>query len=398
MNDYDCPAFKLMSKSEAEREMASYFREGHEQKAAEQAAKRAADLVLEAQRAAAKTVAKPEAEVELSPQMQALKDKLLVALYSPKKPSKSINLPAVLSDLKKEERATTSAEIHDSRVELEMGVIPLKVATESKDVVAVELPATETTRFPVNNVLAVKKFDDSYKLMADLCAQLLTHNDYLRVRDEYCHLSLRLNLIGKLAPAYRPTLKAGAVMNSEVYQLINRDQIVIDLHWCHATKMVLMPQEATHAALFREDVDFCFDVAWVIALKKWKKGYRAVEALCLTTLQQCQMLTLRSPELEALSKSLGSGWRESKGASAGKLATVKRLVCQWAECDKRIAPRRDEYTKLWVARELLGRETSNQQIALLHAFMVGGEVKDRTSIRDMLKSLDKHVPLTFSPK
>lgn len=217
------------------------------------------------------------------------------------------------------------------------------------------------------------------------------HVSYGRVREDYCNLSIRLNLIGKRSPAYRPLLKAGAAWGNAIHKVIHRDQVVIDLHWARATTMPLAPLEPAHAALFGDDAEFQFDVAWALAGKKWRNEYRAAEALCLTTFQQSQMLTLHGPEVGARIKSIGDGWQKSGGKSASEIATARRKICQWAERDKRICSQRDYYEKLWLARELLGHKTSNQLIAELHALMVGGEIQNRATIRDKLESLDKHV-------
>lgn len=389
------PDIRPMSQAEVDAEMDSFRRQERDRKVAENATQDAKYLAQEALHAAAKKTAEPEVEVKLSPMMQEAKNRMSALLYAPTKPLKSVALPSGPGALKKEALTKTHSIGHDTRVDPEVVATPLIAETSPKDVVALASPATDVTHFPVHDVHTVKEFDDPQRAMDDLCRRILSHHDYLRERDAYCHLSIRLNLIGLLAPAYRPELTVKAPKGSEVFHQVNRDQVVIDLHWCHATKMPLMPKDASHAALLREDVDFSFDGAWAIVLKKWKNGYRAAEALCLTTFQQCQMLKLRSPELVARFKSLDSGWRDSAGKSAGKLAEATRLISQWAERDKRIGLVRHEYLKLWLARELLGRDASKTQIAGLLALMMGGKVKDRASIRDMCNKLDKHVPVSL---
>jgi hypothetical protein len=42
---------------------------------------------------------------------------------------------------------------------------------------------------------------------------------------------------------------------------------------------------------------------------------------------------------------------------------------------------------------MLGRDASNQLIGELLALMLGSDVLDRTSVRDKLRTLDKHVKL-----
>jgi hypothetical protein len=311
---------------------------------------------------------------------------------------------AVTVKLLPEPASAYRAEIRAS-IAAPLAAIPAKAIEESRAIVGASVSAMivakakepkdhsapKFTEFPVSTVLGVSEFDDPLREMAALCRAMLIHKDYLRVRDDYCRLSITLNLVGKLAPGWRPQLKAGAGWGNAIHKVIHRDQVVIDLHWCYSIKMPLIPQDAAHVALFSGADSFHFELAWELAGKQWKGTYRASEALCLTPLQQCQMLTLRGPELLARLDDIESGRRKSEGKSASKIAMANCQISQWAERNKHILSRRDSYEKLWRARELLGHDATNQQIAELHAYMLGGEVQDRATIRDKLKSLDKHV-------
>lgn len=335
-----------------------------------------------------------ESPVELSPAMRAVKDRMLAAIHRPRPPVFPV-----------EARGSVATEVAGVVVVPSDASKDLTFAPHTPEAIEVSAPAEASSGtkwskagsvidfsvFPVVDVLEVGQSDDPLREMTELCQQLLRHKDYARVREDYCNLSIRLNLMGKLAPAYRPELKSGADYGATIHHAINRDQIVIDLHWIHACHMPVNPLEPMHQALFSDKANFQFDLAWGIAHKKWTPEYRAVEALCLTTLQQCQMLRLRGPEVAACFDDLDAGWLKSGGKSASRLATVRRLIGQWAERDKRILSQRGYYEMLWLARELLGHDVPKQQIAVLHALMTGGEVQDRTTIRDRLKSLDRHV-------
>jgi hypothetical protein len=261
---------------------------------------------------------------------------------------------------------------------------------------AIKKPASEAVdtkhlRFPIDSITSVRNSTDAVASMKALCIRLAAHKDYLVERDDYCHLAIRINLSGKLAPAFRPELKSGAAWGNSIHKLIQRDQVVIDLHWCNATKMPLRGLEPGIQQMFDHDQPFPFDVAWTFASKNWTNAYRSTSVLSLTLFQQCQLLKLRGSEFEAVFKGLSSGWHDSGGKSVSKIAVVKCQIAKWAERDKRIQPQRESYEKLWLAREALGHTASKQLIAELHAFMVGTEIQDRTSIRDQLKSLDKQL-------
>lgn len=307
--------------------------------------------------------------------------------------------PAPTASLVEEERAGVPEPVAASEPTMPIEIPEVPVFLEAMPPATTVATATKGSKlplfaqFPVATAKDVGEISEPRQEMSALCAELLIHNDYALVRDRYCHLSIRMNLMGLLAPAYRPALKTGAKWGDAVHSAVFRDQVVIDLHWCSATKMAVMPNDAEHQALFSDAENFRFDLAFLIAGKKWGKAYRAGESLCLTPHQQCQMLTLIGPEQTAKLKALNANWRGPKGKSVGRFAQAKCLIGQWGERDKRIAPMRHEYEMLWLALELLGSEASIQSIANLHALMIGQSVRDRGTIRDKLKAMAKNVAL-----
>lgn len=269
---------------------------------------------------------------------------------------------------------------------------PPPVVVMPAAVVSTDLVKCET--FPVTHATEVLTTDDPLDDMKALCRDVLLHKDYLRIRNQYCGLSIKLNFIGKLAPAFRPVLKSGGVWgDKKLHYQVLRDQVVIDLHWCHATKMGFSTTDPNHQALFDDPAVFPFERAYLVACISRTSKYRAAQALCLTTLQQCQLLRLREEALNSRQEALDKGWYESKGKRVSKIAAIKRQISQWAERDKRIASSRDHYEKLWLARELLEPGAKAAQIATLHALMVGSEELDRKTITGKLQNLDKHVKL-----
>ncbi|NIC43383.1 hypothetical protein [Aquabacterium sp. A08] len=247
--------------------------------------------------------------------------------------------------------------------------------------------------FPLAQVPELVDDSNPHRELHLIAQELACHKDYRRVRAAYCEQSLLLNQVGRLAPAYRPALVSGAPHNDPVHQLIHRDQVVIDLHWCFATQMSLSPTEAAHVALFADPSRFNLEAAWAISGKKWRKGFRSDQALSLTILQQCQLLAIRGAGLQATCKSLGDGWRASGGKEAGRFARFKRALGEWCERDPRMLEHRRSYEMLWFARELLGSSATPIQIAKLHALMLGEAELGRVTVRDKLKKLDRHVPM-----
>lgn len=296
----------------------------------------------------------------------------------------------------KPHRDAGDAAFDNLAAEIDKDMLPAKVlalVVASPTAVATDPPGlAKCETFPVAHVAEVFITGDPMAKMKTLCRDLLIHKNYPRIRNEYCRLSISLNLIGKLAPAFRPVLKSGAEYNHRtIHHQVHRDQLVIDLHWCHANKMKFSSTDPNHQVLFDDPAVFPFDWAYVVAGKNLTSKYRAAQALCLTTLQQCQLLKLREATLVSRQKALYQGWLESDGKTVSKIAAANRQIGQWAERDKRIASSRDHYEKLWLARELLEPDAKAAQIGALHALMVGGVELNRRTIFGQLKQLDKYI-------
>lgn len=149
---------------------------------------------------------------------------------------------------------------------------------------------------------------DLERLCREACA---TVEDYERIRGGYCHASIQLNLLGRIAPAFRPNVRVKARTGAQIYTMLLRDQLMIDYHWCHATRMDLTPSESDHAACWDIDKDFQFDQMWKLCRRKWRATFRAEEALGLSTFEQCQTLHLRGLAVQDRDNGIVGGYRES---------------------------------------------------------------------------------------
>jgi hypothetical protein len=258
-------------------------------------------------------------------------------------------------------------------------------------------PPMGLDRFPVSNLHEVPAFDDPGRELAALCRALQVHRDYLAVRDLYCQLSIRMNLQGAIAPAFRPRPRVEAPKGADIHMRLHRDRLVIDYHWCHAKRIPLSPTDAGHAHLHDLETDFDFTSAWVLTGRNQTPKYRAAEALCLTPLQQCQTMKLHSQELcERLVRIYGV-YRKSKGNTHSPLAKATTAIGKWAERDPRIEPYKVSYEKLWLAQEMLGADGIVQSIAELHALMLGAQPLARKTVADKLKRLTKNVGVALKP-
>lgn len=364
----------LMSDAERDREMQNHFREQAEKEAAERAARQSeyVDPPL-GDDAAEANPPSGEADEAIDQEIKAMLEAM----------SKGESLPV--------RGAATHPVPAESDSAASVAASPMVASSAADTSGSAPRGVADLSVFPVPSAAELAPSVDPQRDLANLCREIHVHKDYPRVRENYCSLSIQLNERGRLAPAYRPLIKTGAEWGNAMNMVLHRDRLVIDLHWIYVKKMSISAGDGIYQALFDLGGAFPFDLAWAISGEKWRSQYRAAEALCLTTLQQCQLLKLRGPEVADRAKALEKGWKESGGKRASRMAVAKRLIGQWAEREKRMHTPRDHYEKLWLARELLGPGSSIAQVAELHALMVGGDVQDRATIRDKLKSLDKQL-------
>ena len=255
---------------------------------------------------------------------------------------------------------------------------------------ALLLPALPETvlGFPVSTVEGMPISEDPLRDLAALCQRVMTPEDYVNERAEYCRLSVQLNMMERLAPAFRTQVVFKAKSGHPTHTRALRDRLVIDYHWCHATNMNLIPSDALHRKVFAPGFAFSFETAWELSGKNWKGVYRGYEALALTDLQQCQTTRLHGPELVEREKNFSGTYRDSKGQFSSPYASARRKIGEWAEKHSRMKAEQRDYVFLWRARELLGVSRA-ALIPDLLALMLGEAVKDRKTIRGKLALLDR---------
>lgn len=264
-------------------------------------------------------------------------------------------------------------------------------AAVSAEILAAAETSAGLDRFPVADLDAVPEIDDPGRELAALFRELVLYKDYPAVRTRCCQLSIRLNLIGAVAPAFRDWPRGVAPFGAAINTLITRDQIVIDYHWCYAKRMPLSPIDDVHKHLLDLDTVFDFKMAWELSGQRRKAEYRGGEALCLTLLQQCQTMQLRGRELRERVDQILTGYRRSKAKSHSQLAKATAAIGQWINGKPRFQSHRISYQRLWMARELLGPGAPNHSIAELHALMLGAQPLNRKTIAGKLETLGKVV-------
>ena len=268
---------------------------------------------------------------------------------------------------------------------------PPKVTAVDQKITDIKARRSAPTSFPVANVDALPIVVDPLSRLEALIDELRQHGDYRRVRDEYCQLSILINLQGAIAPAYRLLPKPGKRKGDPVFLEIHRDQLVIDCHWLHSKKERVRAKDGDFWKMFDSTRPFPFAVAWAFASKNWRKSFRANEALFLTSFQQCQLAALRSEAISERFNHAENGVHRGGGRAPAKLATVRQALGEWCERDRRIIPHYDDYVRLWLSRELLGAGAPIRQIAELFALMSGAVPRDDKTIRGKLEKMDRHI-------
>lgn len=254
-------------------------------------------------------------------------------------------------------------------------------------------PPSPTSCFPVSNTSCLPEVDSLLVRFEELMAELRRHGDYQRCREEYCQLSILLNLQGLMAPAFRPAPVTGKKFGDPVFKAIHRDQIVIDCHWLQVTKQFVKvrAKDIEFAPMFKVAKPFPFDLAWQFANKVWKANHRVVDMLRLTEFQQCQLAALRSDVVKKRVEGIENGSRKDGVFIPAPLSIFEQGLNAWCERDRRILKHREGYEAAWKARSFLGEAASVRLVGALAAMMLGEEPKDDKTIRGREDKIDRHI-------
>lgn len=250
-------------------------------------------------------------------------------------------------------------------------------------------PTLKIGRFPVQDMASISGIQEPLPQLEALMAELRQHGDYLRIREQYCRLSLAVNVQGLLAPAFRPVLKTGRKKGDKIFHVINRDHIVIDCHWLHTTKQFVRTRskDIEFQAMFSSGKSFPLDLACAFSEKIWSGNHRATDMLRLTEFQQCQLKALRSNYVKAKIKGIEDGTRKDGHLFPSPQAVFEQALNAWCERDIRMYRNRDGYLAVWKARQFLGEKASVSQICKLAAMMLGELPKDEKTIRTKEKNI-----------
>ena len=284
--------------------------------------------------------------------------------------------------------------LEPEREDADLEVTPEISSIEKRTTVKTTLGSARSEKklaFPVSDVASLPGYDDLSERMLSLTRDLSEGEDYSTVRDEYCVLSILLNLQGLNAPAFRPLPKITAPKGNSAYMAIHRDQVVIDCHWLHCKCEPIDARDAEYQPIFDHDRPFRFDLAWKFAIQTWGKEHRIDEALSLTPRLECQLAAMRGDCAKELTNAALHGIGRAGGSASKRVGAVRKAINQWCERDKRIFQYRKDYANLWLAKELLGAAAPPSRIAVLLGLIDGTEPRNEKTIRDKLKKLNRHV-------
>lgn len=230
----------------------------------------------------------------------------------------------------------------------------------------------------------------------ELATQFRCEKDYDSIREEFVRVSLALNQVKLLAPAYRdqprmPYLKSRWEENAHL--LI--DQIVIDCHWLHCRGEQVNPRWPELKAMFASSGGFdCAAIARKIAAKDWSCDFRVLELFYLNNRQQAQLMQLRSNALKKKFQTLLEGTKEldSDGKTSrmkSKVSPVRMAINNWVDSNHRVRGQEEMYESIWVAIELLGPKAKSKEIADLAALRCGVRPLSPRTVIDKITILKK---------
>lgn len=227
-------------------------------------------------------------------------------------------------------------------------------------------------------LLAECRTQDDATLVQTLTEVANSQAPFRDVLPRFLAASLVMNERGLLAPAYRPGRSLprwGAEATPDDTARLRALQ-VLDLHWLwHRGKRDEI-EDRRWATLFT-GTDFDFDLAWGLAVEKFKKTGEKAKALNLSTFEQLQLATLKNDEVVAMVR------RMQKAEP-----TAKRNLRTHALADPSIGRFIPQWLELWRADYILkGLDVRSAAIGQLHGWMVGRAPLNDRNLRKSLATM-----------
>lgn len=217
--------------------------------------------------------------------------------------------------------------------------------------------------------------------------------NYAVIRDEFVRVSLALNQLGLLAPAFRdqPRIPYDRKLWSKCTQLLI-DLIVIDCHWLFCRGERVSPRWAELKGVFDHATPFdCALIAEQVGAKNWTPDFRVDELIRLSRRQQLQLVQLRGEAVRQSFRVVLDGGRAFEDGKAKRIrpliADVRAKITDWADRNHRVQGHEMMYESLWLASALLGGDASVRDIGELAALRCGRRPLDRKTVEGKLKVL-----------
>lgn len=238
-------------------------------------------------------------------------------------------------------------------------------------------------------------YEDNQRKLNAVVREFQTHREYDAIRSRYLQLSIELNLRNLLAPSARPNpaIGSGKKYDDAFHLETQVDQVIIDLHWLHATKqeIAVCPGYERFEVLFNQEDDFSFELAHEFAQTEMSNEFRAAGALVLTDFQQYQLIRLKSKEAQAKVASLNKRRTTADNKRYPALIHVlEKDLLKWSQTDPRMKSGLKCYKALWTSWALLGASYKTSQLAKLTAFLSGEPERSSSLISEKLRKLKKH--------
>ncbi len=250
--------------------------------------------------------------------------------------------------------------------------------------------------FPCKDDLGIEQDQNSLcNGLATVVEKIKNPHIYTDHRREYCRLSILLNEAQLLAPGFRP-YPVNLFGNSgfDVQNLIQRDRIIIDLHWLHERGECLIPNEATWAPLFDVSKSFDFEKAEQFAQRPYTDDVRANEILSIPPRLQFQLRAMREKEIEQRIKDYSTSRRQRGSAESGRIsqeAIDLKAINHWGDKKPVIRKHVEKHKANAKAQALMSSSLySFSDMCELSAVMRGEKPEDLKNFKANLASFNKY--------
>jgi hypothetical protein len=258
-------------------------------------------------------------------------------------------------------------------------------------------PNSKTTVHPSSaaNLQTTQDHESLVKALSAVVDQIKTPLNYPAHQVEYMQLSIALNRAKLLAPGFRPYPKnLYGKSELKVQNMIQRDRIMIDLHWLHERGEQILTHAPEWASLFNVSKPFDEEKAREFARYPYPDEIRTNEILSIPHRLQFQLRAMCGKDIQQRIKDYSASRRQRGSAVSGRIseeASDLKVINHWADKKPVIRKHINKHKANAKAQALMSLGPySFSDMCELSALMRGEKPEDLKNFKANLASFNRY--------